>query len=166
MTVRLGTALMGALLAAGVALGCSDTTAAQSKLMVEVKPGAVTAMRSSAGSSLWGSFTVDVTLRNATASTIRVYGCGPSLEREVGSGRWVSALEPVCSLFGPGYFELGPMSERSEQRKLTGALNDAGAPEFRDGIVAGRYRLLYRYAAAGAEGSFDEARSGAFEVTE
>jgi hypothetical protein len=114
---------------------------------------------------MWGQFRVEVTLRNPTASTIRVYSCGPAAERESAAG-WQRALEPICSLAGPGYLELPPGSERMETAQIAGALSGNGGPEFLGGVLAGRYRLLYRYGAVGQVGLLDEARSTPFDVTE
>jgi hypothetical protein len=97
---------------------------------------------------------------------MRVYGCGPAVEREVTSGRWEIALEPFCNLAFPGYFEMPPGSDRSRQAEIVGALSGPGGPEFLDGVLAGRYRLMYRYSVGGQVGEADKARSAPFVVTE
>lgn len=109
---------------------------------------------------------MQVTLRNATESTMRIYGCGPAVEREVASGRWELALEPVCALVGPGYFELPPVSQRSQLEEIVGALSGLGGPEFLGGVFAGRYRLMYRYSVVNYTGDLDIARSAPFDVVE
>jgi hypothetical protein len=154
------------LLTCGASIGCQDATAPRGSLTVTATPLTVVATRSPAASVTWGRFVVQVTLRNATESTMRVYGCGPAVEREVTTGRWEIALEPFCALVGPGYFELPPGSDRSRQAEIVGALSGPGGPEFLDGVLAGRYRLMYRYSVGDYAGEADKARSAPFDVTE
>jgi len=150
-----------------VSAACSDslTTAPREALVVSVASPSVVASRSGSDQVTWGQIPVEVTLRNPTASTIRVQSCAPTAERETSAG-WRIALEPFCALIGPGYIEMLPGSERTTKTLISGALAGPGGPEFLGGVLAGRYRLLYRYSIAGETGDMDEARSAPFEVTE
>jgi hypothetical protein len=150
------------LLLCSAALGCRDGTAPLGELTVAGAPAAGIASRS----SVWGTFVVDVTLRNATSSAIRVGGCGPAAEREVTSGHWETALEPICSLNGPGGdVDLPPGAEQSDHAVITGSLSAGAGPQLLGGVLAGRYRLVYRYWTVGVWGQAQEARSAAFDVT-
>ena len=159
-------ALTTTALACIAATGCTDATAApHGALVVTVASSTVVALRTPADRVVWGQIPVEVTLRNPTASTIRVYSCGPTAERETSAG-WQVAIEPYCLLSGPGYVEMAPGSERTQKTQITGALSGPGGPEFLNGTLAGRYRVLYRFSLPGVEGPLDEARSAPFEVTE
>jgi hypothetical protein len=150
------------LLLCSAALGCRDATAPLAELTVAGTPAAVVATRSWE----WGTFVVDVTLRNATSSAIRVFGCGPAAEREVTSGRWETALEPFCALSGSVDLDLPPGSERADRAVITGSLSPTAGPPLLGGVLGGRYRLVYRYWTVGVWGQAQEARSAPFEVTE
>jgi hypothetical protein len=156
--------MMAVLLTCIAASGCSDATAPRHEtLLVTMAASSVTATRSSAADVVWGTFPVEVTLDNPSASTLRIFSCSPALERETPSG-WQVALEPFCSLSAPGYFELPPGGQKRSSTRVMGALAGPGGPEFLGHTLAGHYRLVYRYSVAGAEGPLDEARSAPFDV--
>jgi hypothetical protein len=136
------------------AFGCQDATAPLGELTVIGAPAAVLASRPLGG---WG-FALDVTLKNASSSTIRLSGCGPAVEREVTSGQWETAFEPMCALRTSGDVELPPLTERFLRADLWGLSGQNGP--------ASRYRLVYRYWTVGVWGQAQEARSAPFDLTE
>jgi hypothetical protein len=147
-------------------IACSDTTVARhGALTVTVDSPNVLATRTAPASVVWGRFSVEVTLRNPSAYTVAVFSCGATAERETPNG-WVTALEPVCALSNGVIIELPPSGERTVTEHINGALSGNAAPEFASGVLAGRYRFLYRYAALGDAGAMDEARSAPFDVIE
>jgi hypothetical protein len=158
--------LATALLALATSAACGDsTTAPREALLVSVASPSVVASRSEPGVVTWGQIPVEVTLRNPTSFTVRVYSCAPTAERETASG-WQVALEPICAMIGPDYIEMLPGSARTQKTVITGAVTGAGGPAFLGGVLAGHYRLLYRYLVVGDVGLMDEARSAPFDVTE
>jgi hypothetical protein len=158
--------LTAALLLLVSAPACSDdVTAPREALVVSVASPSALASRLTGAQVTWGRIPVEVTLRNPTAWTIRVYSCAPTAERETSSG-WQIALEPMCTLEGPGYVEMLPGSEQTRRAEILGALSGPGGPAFLGGELTGRYRLMYRYAVVGDVGKMDEARSAPFDVTE
>jgi hypothetical protein len=140
--------LVAALLGCTIVIGCRETTAPP---LGEL---AVTGTPATIRQPLWGQFAVDVTLRNVSASPIRVFGCGPAAERET-AGDWDMLVEPMCALAGDD-FELEPMTERTVRANISALIP----------ISPGRYRLVYRFWTVGVWGDAQEARSAPIEVVE
>ncbi|HEV7990456.1 MAG TPA: hypothetical protein VGP25_01475 [Gemmatimonadaceae bacterium] len=153
-------------LAACAALaGCGEPTAARGgSLVVAMAAPTAAATRYPSDNAEWVLVPVDVTLRNAGTSTIRVESCGPTAEHESSAG-WQAALGVLCDAVIPGYFQMTPGSERTLTAHLAGHLSGPGAPQQLDQVFAGRYRLVYRYG-AGDTRILLEARSAPFDVTE
>lgn len=114
------------------------------------------ASTSSEGVPNWAIFSVDVLVKNQSDVAVQIPGCGPALERETQAGSWPIVVEMLCALGAGDAIELPPMSERQWRQTIAASRSD--------GISPGRYRLMFRYAAAGQVGSLDEARSVPFEL--
>jgi hypothetical protein len=143
-------------------LACHEPTAPQpAALVVEVASTTVIASRG----GLWAQFTVPVTLRNVADVAIRIEGCGPLAERAVAPREYRTALSPFCDLIGSG-LEIPAYGELVEQAQVTGSLSSAAGPMFLDGVLEGRYRLVYFYSVPGSVGDLPQARSAPFDVTE
>jgi hypothetical protein len=141
-------------------LACREPTKPiPASMNVDVEQTAVTAFRSLG----FGAFRVDAALTNTGNSTIRVLSCAPTVEREVQPGRWERLPEPYCALASAPPLELQPGAAVARHETI---VNTGAIPSAPTGTVTGRYRLIYRYAAAGAENLAAEARSGAFDVIE
>ena len=157
-------ALCAVMLTGAAVVACKDSTAPVPDGLLQVQVGA----DSIAGtrSAPWGQFTVQVRLRNTSEAWLRMISCGPSIEREVAPEQWQLALEPVCALVGGQELRLPPHGELTRSEQVTGSLTAAAGPQFLGGGLAGRYRLVYRYAPDGYAGTSPLARSGPFVVTE
>jgi hypothetical protein len=157
-------AVCATMLASTVIVACKDSTAPvpDGLLQVQVGPDSIAGTRSAP----WGQFTVQVTLRNTSDEWLAIVSCGPSIEREVAPAQWQIALEPVCALVGGQALKLPPHGELSRSEEIMGSLTATAGPQFLSGGLAGRYRLLYRYAPDGYAGLSPLARSGPFVVTD
>lgn len=141
-------------------LACHEPTRPVSaSLNVDVDQSAVTAFRSLG----LGLFRVDASLTNTGTSTIVIFPCGPTVEREAQPGRWEMLPEPYCALAGTDAVELAPGAVISRSETIAATDGTSFNPS---GTVAGRYRLIYRYGAAGSAGPAAEARSDTFDVAE
>lgn len=144
--------------------GCSDTTAVRhGALTVTVASPSVITNRTASADTVRGRLPVEVTLENPSSYAVRVYSCVATLEHETPTG-WSTAVEPFCSLSGPGYRELPPSSQQNVRESIMLALSGNVGTELEGRVLAGRYRLMYRYAAVGDEGPMDEARSAPFVI--
>jgi hypothetical protein len=146
------------------AVGCSDTTAARhGALRVTVEAPTAVADRSATSDLLAGQVPLVVTLENPSSSTVRVYSCGPTIERDTPAG-WTTAVEPFCDLSSSStsVLELPPSAQRTLNAVIHSVGSGEGRTEIRDGMLVGRYRLMYRYAAVEDVGRMDEARSAPF----
>ena len=151
-----------ALVATVFALGCQDTTApSPATLDVLVAEARVTA---SVSSGVQGSFAVNVSFSNPGDVPVRVTSPLATVEREVVPERWEIVIEPVYTLIDLEALEVAPRSVVSRQETISASLGGGAVPSFPNGVIAGRYRLLYRYVATGSSGAFAEARSPAFDV--
>lgn len=113
----------------------------------------------------WAQFSVPVTLRNPSDVAVRVEGCGPLAEREVTPQQWETALSPFCDLISSA-LEVPAHSEIVRSAVVVGSLSSAAGPMFLDGVLGGRYRLVYFYSVSGFAGSLPQARSAPFDVSE
>jgi hypothetical protein len=113
----------------------------------------------------WAQFTVPVTLRNPSDVSVRVEGCGPLAEREVTPQQWETALSPFCDLIGSG-LEVPAHDEIMRNAVVAGSLSSAAGPMFLNGVLEGRYRLVYFYSVEGFVGNLPQARSAPFDVSE
>jgi hypothetical protein len=160
--VRSGIAVT--VMACAALAGCSDTTAVRhGSLLVTVASPSAIATQSASADTVKGRSPVEVTLENASSYTVRVYSCVATLEHETPTG-WSTAAEPFCSLTAPGYRELPPSSRQTVRESIMASLSGNAGLGMVGGVLAGRYRLLYRYAAVGNEGPLDEARSAPFFI--
>ena len=146
--------------AAGCSASSSEPTPTGADLSVAVVSEPVPGSSSSDGVRNWSIFSVDVLLTNASTVIVRIPGCGPALEQETSAGSWIVVAEKMCALGAGDAIELPPSSERRSSETLVTTY----ARSSFSGAAVGRYRLLYRFAAAGQVGALDEARSAAFEL--
>ncbi len=148
-------------LAGALAMGCSEPTTPLGELVVTGTPAVVTATRSP---SPYGQFTVDVTLKNPTSTTLRLGYDGPTAERETATGQWEPIAAPYSDLVPRPDVDLPPMSELSVRASITLPSSMPAFPS--GGMLAGRYRLVYGYWTVGVFGDLQLARSAPFEVVE
>ena len=151
------------LLACTLALGCGEThepTAPRAALNVAVESEPTPLTSSVDGVPSWAVFSVDVRLANTSDVVVRLPGCGPALEQERPLGEWIIVTQMMCALGAGDAIELSPKSERRSSQTFT-LYPRSTASEAR---TPGRFRLLYRFAAVGQVGAFDEARSAPFEL--
>ncbi|MFL5607306.1 MAG: hypothetical protein ACJ8AD_12730 [Gemmatimonadaceae bacterium] len=144
------------LLASALAMSCREPTAPLGELAVTGAAAIVIATRAPYG------FTVDVTLRNPSPTTLRLGYDGPTAERETATDQWEPVPAPYSDLMTRPDVDLPPMSELSAHAaiSLPPGLFPSG------GKLAGRYRLVYGYWTVGVFGELQLARSAPFEVVE
>jgi len=141
-------------------LACHEPTGSIPATMnVVVDQASVTASRNPG----FGSFSVDALLTNAGNSTILVYDCVQTAEREVAPDRWEMLPAPWCALASNPAIELAPHTSVARHETIVAA---GAMPAFPSGTLAGRYRLIYHYAAVGTVWNIAEARSSTFDVVE
>jgi hypothetical protein len=142
-------------------MGCREPTAPLGELVVTGTPAVVTR---SLSPYPYGQFTVDVTLRNPTSTTLRLNPYGPTTERETATGQWEPI--PVAYLYGGQKpdIDLPPMSELPDRASITLPSGMSTFPS--GGTLPGRYRLVYGYWTVGVFGEVQLARSAPFELVE
>jgi hypothetical protein len=149
-------AIAGWLLASVIALGCSGATEPAPRANLSVTVVSVPDYYLIDGAPNQTTFSVDILVKNESDVAVQIPGCGPVLERESQPGSWTIVAQMLCALGAGDAIELSPRSERQWRQMIAASRSDPLSP--------GRYRLMFRYAAAGQAGALDEARSAPFEL--